>query len=394
MRKLVQALMAEAKKCTEEQVDARELCVTLIVDYCQNMDMPSFRRDQPGETFFYVPMNIFCFGIVDCNGPDDILHAYMYNEGEGDKGGNNVASLVMKFLKDNNFLDGTKRKKLSVVMDNCGGQNKNNFVIRLAPYLVLMGYFEHVQFVFLVAGHTKNAADRLFNNLKIEYRKENIFSMSELVKACSNNDYVKAHSIDWGVFYDWDTFLSTFLARLNAVKKYQIFASSEEIGAGVIQCCASDLEDAIPFNDLLKIKNMDQPTRIAAMNCYPAKLYTKKPGLRDIKQVGLYENYGPVIDPKYHKETCPCPPIDVFVRVKNLHPIGTRIAKKFDEQIFNGEIISIDIKHKLYKVRYDDEDEEELTGRQISKYIHKDNTKKRTNDSNDSNNKTKKSRNK
>ena len=218
--------------------------------------------------------------------------------------------------------------------------------------------------------------------------------MSELVKACSNNDYVKAHSIDWGVFYDWDTFLSTFLARLNAVKKYQIFASSEEIGAGVIQCCASDLEDAIPFNDLLKIKNMDQPTRIAAMNCYPAKLYTKKPGLRDIKQVGLYENYGPVIDPKYHKETCPCPPIDVFVRVKNLHPIGTRIAKKFDEQIFNGEIISIDIKHKLYKVRYDDEDEEELTGRQISKYIHKDNTKKRTNDSNDSNNKTKKSRNK
>ena len=121
------------------------------------------------------------------------------------------------------------------------------------------------------------------------------------------------------------------------------------------------------------------------MNCYPTKLYTKKPGLRDIKQVGLYENYGPVIDPKYHKETCPCPPIDVFVRVKNLHPIGTRIAKKFDEQIFNGEIISIDIKHKLYKVQYDDEDEEELTGRQISKHIHKDNTKKRTNNSNDSN---------
>ena len=77
-----------------------------------------------------------------------------------------------------------------------------------------------------------------------------------------------------------------------------------------------------------------------------------------------------------------------------MHPIGTRIAKKFDEQIFNGEIISIDIKHKLYKVRYDDEDEEELTGRQISKYIHKDNTKKRTNDSNDSKNKTKKGRNK
>jgi len=389
MRKLVKALVEEAKKCTADQVDARDLCITLIVDYCQNMDMPSFRRDQPGVTFFYVPMNIFCLGIVDCNPPKDILHAYMYDEGQGDKGGNNVASLIMKFLKDNGLLDGIKRKKLSIVMDNCGGQNKNNFVIRLAPYLVAMGYFEIVQFVFLIAGHTKNSADRLFNNLKIDYRQENIFCMSELVKACNNNEHVISHHVNFEVFFDWDAFLSTFLTRLAAVKIYQIFKSSEAIGPGRIQCRESDLADAIPFDDFLKKKKMLQSVRIAAMKCPPKKLYNKKPGLREIKQVGLYENYGPVIDPKYHAETCPRPPLEVFVRVKNLRPIGTKISKMFGGERFDGEIISIDVEDKIYRVKYDDGDQEEMSGLQISKYLHKDNTKKRTNDSND---KTKKSR--
>jgi hypothetical protein len=49
-----------------------------------------------------------------------------------------------------------KGKELNLVMDNCGGQNKNNCVIPLAPYLVEMGYFEEVNIIFLVVGHTKN----------------------------------------------------------------------------------------------------------------------------------------------------------------------------------------------------------------------------------------------
>ena len=72
-------------------------------------------------------------------------------------------------------MDGVKRKKLSIIMDNCVGQNKNNYVLRLASYLVRKGYFSHVQFVFLVVGHTKNAADRFFNALKAYYRFRNVF---------------------------------------------------------------------------------------------------------------------------------------------------------------------------------------------------------------------------
>jgi hypothetical protein len=48
-------------------------------------------------------------------------------------------------------------KKLTVAMDNCGGQNKNTVVLRLAPYLVEMGHFKTVVFTFYVRDHTKNA---------------------------------------------------------------------------------------------------------------------------------------------------------------------------------------------------------------------------------------------
>ena len=83
----------------------------------------------------------------------------MYTEVEGGKGGNLVASLIMKYLFDRKLLDGRQRYKLTIIMDNYTGQNKNNRVIRLAPYLTTRKHFEYVSLLFLVAGHTKNTKD-------------------------------------------------------------------------------------------------------------------------------------------------------------------------------------------------------------------------------------------
>ena len=54
-------------------------------------------------------------------------------------------------------------------------------MLKLAAWLKSMGYFCTVTFTFLVVGHTKNAADRLVNSLKHEYRKRNIFMVEDLV---------------------------------------------------------------------------------------------------------------------------------------------------------------------------------------------------------------------
>jgi hypothetical protein len=185
MRELLDFLHAQAQKCTEDGVNDEEMCIVLIIDFCQNMEMPSFNGTQPGETYYYSPMTVPTLGIVDGNTKENILYAYIYSEAEGNKGGNVVASLIMKYLRDRGLLDGKKRMKLTIVMDNCPGQNKNNHVVRLAPYLVAKGFFKKVGFLFLLAGHTKNWADKRFNNLKEDYRVTDLFCMDDLVKACN-----------------------------------------------------------------------------------------------------------------------------------------------------------------------------------------------------------------
>ena len=100
----------------------------LVMDYCQNLALPYFGSEQPGQTYYLSPLNIFVFGIYNVS--NDKLDACIYHEGHGKKGGNNVASMIYQYLERHNMIpcNGAKakekREKLSIVMDNCAGQNK------------------------------------------------------------------------------------------------------------------------------------------------------------------------------------------------------------------------------------------------------------------------------
>jgi hypothetical protein len=73
----------------------------------------------------------------------------IYHEGEGKCGGNYVASLVLETLKKKGLLNlnNPTSKKLTFIVDNCSGQNKNGMIPKLVVSLVEMGYFEEVQFI-------------------------------------------------------------------------------------------------------------------------------------------------------------------------------------------------------------------------------------------------------
>jgi hypothetical protein len=85
----------------------------------------------------------------------DHLNFHAFKEGDGVKGGINVASMMMKSLKQLGLLqvngegNPVPGNELNIVMDNCGGQNKNNHVSLLAPCLIEMGYFMRVNMLFL-----------------------------------------------------------------------------------------------------------------------------------------------------------------------------------------------------------------------------------------------------
>ena len=129
MQQQARIVVGQAKEDTDNKVPVQQMHIVVIVDFCQNVQLPSHKKDQPGKTYFFVPLNIFVLGVVDCNSEKDHLHAYMYTEAEDGKVGNLVAPLIMKYLFDRGLLDGRQHYKLTIIMNNCSGQNKNRMVI-------------------------------------------------------------------------------------------------------------------------------------------------------------------------------------------------------------------------------------------------------------------------
>jgi hypothetical protein len=212
-------------------------------------------------------------------------------------------------------------------------------VIRLAPFLVEKGYFEEVQFVFLVVGHTKNVADRLFNICKHRYCKCNIFTMGQL-KDVIQGPQVSPHLVDWCVFFDYDKMLNKiYRSALQKVNAYQIFMSnlSGAIGAGKIECRSSNLANVVPDLDNMNKRGVAGDARATLLSeLEPEPLYKERPGLKPrIKQCELYLKFRPHVPLEYREECCPKPSLEVLEsekKRKREKGQGNRKLKKEKEQ--------------------------------------------------------------
>ncbi len=100
-------------------------------------------------------------------------------------------------------------------------------MLKLAAWLKAMRFFYTVNFTFLVVGHTKNAADGLFNSLKHEYRKWNIFTMEDLVFQLNVSTLVTVIPTSHDDFLDYDTLLKgMYIDLAGKIKQNQVFSCS------------------------------------------------------------------------------------------------------------------------------------------------------------------------
>ena len=176
------------------------------------MDLPHCGQDQPGETYYYSPIFLYCLGIVDVQ--TCILHAYLYPESAGKKGANNTASLIMHLLKSkyvshHQLHYNCPLNELNLIMDNCGGQNKKNTIIKMCAYIVEAGWFNKVNIIFLVKGHTKNHCDRNFNLLKLEWHKRNVYTYAESLEVLGSMENVEVIDAS-NLHFDYSTMLDGF----------------------------------------------------------------------------------------------------------------------------------------------------------------------------------------
>ena len=147
----------------------------------------------------------------------------------------------------------------------------------------------------------------------------------------------------------------------------------------MIEYYKSNLDDVNPVQDFLLKPHL--PSQIDPGG--PNKLYKEQKGIRDIKAVGLYENFHDLIDEKYHDEMCPKPALDVWIRVKNYYPIGTKIEREFKKNgvVLTVVVVDFNLKTKLYKLKWEEENvdterENNYTGQKIGIYLHSDELEK------------------
>ena len=335
---------------------------TFVVDFGQNMELPVFNKQQPGCTYYYSPLSVYNLGVVnhghiDKNGEIGAhMYAHVYHEGVGKKGANNVASLIIKTLNLLNLLqENSPGKELNIVFDNCSGQNKNNTVLKLAAWLKAMGYFKRVNFIFLIVGHTKNAADRLFNSLKHEYRKENLFTMEMLVDSLSKSDSVTVLPTEPGDFFDYDKLFKGLFRDLSGrVKKNHIFSCMADDRMDLRESNTPDHKihrHKLPKKGCL-LRSATDLKKWTSENLKPVKCS----GLNPYKMVELWRNYRPQIPKEYRRNKLYRKPDAAVMSVVKEEKVERSVfRKKLNEAKAAG------MKERLESIAYLDDDGNDIS---------------------------------
>lgn len=276
-----------------EDPTQRSLCY--VADYAQNMGIPSFAYEQPGETYYYSPLNVYCFGVVDCSKSPEKMTAYCYTEDVAKKGGNNVTSLLWLHLRRSGVAATTRPfKEITFIFDNCGGQNKNRMVLRFLFFLVKLRVATVARAAFLIRGHTKNDCDRLFNLMKKKYRKSNIYDPTDLCSSLVHKQVDPVLVQEWH-FNNWDALEEPYIKRpAGEVNSNHMFEVNANVDSGNSLIVAE--AHGYPSNTLKLVKK-EYLLKDSSFWSNLLQSLSKTPvtGIQDIKWKELHDKWGTLV---------------------------------------------------------------------------------------------------
>jgi hypothetical protein len=168
-----------------------------------------------------------------------------------------------------------------------------------------MKFFRSVEFIFYVRGNTKNACDRLFNQMKVRFHKEQVHSYRVALDVLDIQTNVTMIDATEEMFKDYGKMLDTFYCnfepgtiRVNHIFKVDFMDSKMEM-----QCYKHDYYACLR-KPMLKRGAKVGVERLLEMKNFSLETL-KPPGLREIKQVELYKKWRQYVDPQYWDEMCP-----------------------------------------------------------------------------------------
>ena len=109
---------------------------------------------------------------------------FFWDETKGDKGSNEIASCLMKYLLG--VCAKKTIRKIVMFSDACGGQNRNKYIAAMCHYLVnYMNTLTEINHIFMVTGHSHMEVDSVHSMVEKFSRNVKVFIPSEWeVVAC------------------------------------------------------------------------------------------------------------------------------------------------------------------------------------------------------------------
>ena len=191
---------------------------------------------QPGPIYFKTPRKCGLFGVI-CEGLPRQVNFIIDEASSTGKGANTTISYVHYYFKKH----GLGETDVHLNVDNCAGQNKNNYFLWHLAWRTMMNLHHSITYSFLVAGHTKFAPDRCFGLIKKAYKVNYVSSLYEfarLVETSSSTGINKAQLVgthDGRVIvplYDWISFLQE-VSKHYQVSSFPLFTRNP--WSGILQ---------------------------------------------------------------------------------------------------------------------------------------------------------------
>ena len=144
--------------------------VIVTMDIFQNTLFPSLKSEQPGTTYYLSPANIY--GLVIPDASNNTCSVYTWTGFEVNKGMNNLDFFLLCWINDKGYYykshgKNHKMTEISILVEKCGVQNKNNVMIRFLNMIKEGGLFGTAPLHFNIKGHTNNDCELTFNILKV-----------------------------------------------------------------------------------------------------------------------------------------------------------------------------------------------------------------------------------
>ena len=184
---------------------------TICIDLQQTHNIP---KSPVGPHYYMRKLNVYNFSVHELQTKEP--HFYVWPEYTGSKGAAEIYSCIYKYLQEHVFSKEKYPRKLRIMADNCGGQNKNHKLVLALMRLVHLEKLDRIELAFMVPGHSYLPCDQGFGTIANKLKKiSSIPSPAQLVKHIreARNKPFKVYNLERNEIFNLDIFTEKNLEK-------------------------------------------------------------------------------------------------------------------------------------------------------------------------------------